>query len=156
MSEPVALVIREATAPGLDQLSADEAGQMCVERLTQLWRNERGERASLEDPADHGRTLEQAQLGRAEAIEARREQRLQGCRDRQLARAVSVFGQEGDQLLDVERIAFRCLGDSSEGVPGQRPAARQLDHGCRLFLGKRIEPNQRRVLARGPRRPFLE
>ena len=153
VAEAEAIVAGEGRSVGADQLLPHEGHQMASDaRPGVLWQ-QRGHRATMEHAALDGGHFDQRSLLRLEAVDARREQRLDRRRDRELA--VSDFGLHGDQLLDEERIPLGRLDDALPHL--LREVAQRLDQDLRRLPLVRPERHDRRArLRRGPRRTDLE
>jgi hypothetical protein len=114
---------------------------------------EGGDGSAVEDPSFHGSPLEHGALGRVELVEAGGEERLD--RRRHLHGPVAAVADEGEHLLEEERVALGGLHD---------PLAQGICHAAELaeqLLGlagiERLEENGGRVpLAAAPGWPTLE
>ena len=96
---------------------------------------------------------EHVPLVRLEAVEARREQRLDR---RGHVRLVPVLADHREHLLDKEGIALGGLGDPRPS-PRFQVRAEVVDQRFDLVVPERLEQDRRRVeLATGPRRARIE
>src|SRR5262249_12598656 len=90
----------------------------------------------VEAPADHRCVREDGALARAETLETRGQQRL----DRRWQRSVderALLGDEGEQLLDEERVAFGARGDAVEDIAAERLPAEQVVQERRRFAPRK-------------------
>ena len=153
-----------------DELFPNERHQVRVDGATKAIRRELAHRADVKDLPLHGRQLQDRPLVVLEAVEPRREERLNRGRHRdhgEVGRRVPppvlpaeqpVVDEHREHLLDEERIAFGRLFDPRAGLLGQgRMAEQVLDESVRLGVGERLEQDARRVqLAAAPVRAVVE
>ena len=90
------------------------------------------ERAGPEDLADDRGTPEGRLLVRREAVEACRDDPMEGVRKRQIARRTALLVEPGE-LLGVQRVAARPL---EEGLRGPRPSIERLPEHRRQQAGR--------------------
>ncbi len=132
---------------GVDQLLGLELGQPGPHgRLGGP--GERGQGARPEDPAGHGRVLDQRLARRREHVEPGRDQRLDAVREgdggggqphhRAGADQQAPVGEQPDELLGVQRVAAGPLQQRRLDLGGQHRLAEQAgDQPGRLGLGQR-------------------
>ena len=116
------------------------------------------ERAAMEEPPlDRGALDDRTLLG-LEAVDARREQRLDRRRHGRVG-CLRVVGEHREQLLDEERIALGRLDDPALRLlrGARRPRSKPSDEARRLVRVEWVERDERRATTRrGPRRPRVE
>ena len=134
--EPVRLVAGEARAIRPDQVAADERGEIAVKRgLRQLGR-QLAERAVVEERALDGPPHEQRALALRQALEPRREERVDLLRDAQVAEVAGddpafvlphealLVDEHREQLLGEQRVALGERRRSASAPVGQRTRRR--------------------------------
>ncbi len=92
-------------ASGLDQPLSGQRGEVPLECAAGVGRKEVGDRAGQKIAPDHGPTLEDSALTRAEPVEPGREERPQGWRRHAGTVGALSLGGEGGELLEEERVA---------------------------------------------------
>ena len=119
-----------------------------------------------EDVADDRGCLDHRSLLRRQQVEARREQSLNGGRERQLLEVArgdpgvafpaheAVVDEHGQELFRKERVALGGLHDSLPHFRGQR-SDQALDHVRALLVRERLERDARPSGLRPPQRPLL-
>jgi hypothetical protein len=151
-------------AVGADELLAHERLQRARDPRPDVGRRELGDRAPPERPPDDRCALGDRALLGLQAIQAGREQRVDGGRDRDPRQVVgerpapvelvqdAVVDQHPDGLLDEQRVALGHLGDPRPRLDGHLRAAHEAaDEAVGLRLGQRREGDRRRVgLGRHP------
>src|SRR5579863_93572 len=127
---------------GADELLAGER----EEDGARVGSGELGHGVAREVPTDDRRGLEDRALSRLEPIEPCGEKRMDRRRDRGLATA---FGDNRDELLEEEGIAFGRLLDLRAGSGIDRPLGRELvEERCGLVAAQCVECDRRARPAR--------
>ena len=146
--EPVGGLARDRrTRLRHDELAAQEH----VERLADLLqlRGQLGDCAAPEDPADHGRPLQDGLLVRRQPIDPRSDQRLQGVRDplREFRRRPALaLVQHPDRLLEEERIPLGLREQRRPRLGIDGPVDRErVDELLALHSVERLELDRRRA-----------
>src|SRR5262249_40154537 len=143
-----------AAARALEELLSGQAREeLVVGHLTQ----HQSDRLAVELLAADGRVLEESSLILSECVEARLEEGVDRGRDREI-RVRWRLGEQGDHLLDVERVSLRALGDPVPRLLIEfECAAPQLDQLEGLLVAERMkEERGAAALVAGPAGAVLE